>query len=87
MFSKDFGLLKVAKSLECQNDERALVVVGQYSVSGGPLKGPTSTLLKICLVLWCYHVLIGIVMYVLKYGEQDGNSVYNKLVFSIISIE
>ena len=45
MFSKGFWVivLKVAKSPECKiskNDVRAHAVVGQYSVSGGPLKGP-----------------------------------------------
>ncbi len=42
MFSKCFLVivLKVAKSPECKNDVRAHAVVGQYSVSGGPLKGP-----------------------------------------------
>ena len=41
MFSKGFWVivLKVAKSRECKNDVRAHAVVGQYSVSGGSLKG------------------------------------------------
>ena len=42
MFSKGFWVivLKVAKSPECKNYVRAHAVVGQYSVSGRPLKGP-----------------------------------------------
>ncbi len=40
MFSKGFWIivLKVAKSPECKNEAHS--VMGQYSVSGGPLKEP-----------------------------------------------
>ncbi len=34
------GQLNAIKSPECKNAARALAMVGQYSVSGGPVEGP-----------------------------------------------